>query len=311
MSTANSSTLGSQLFEGDTGRPYSAFIGRDRYYTEMAELVIAEMVQTHRMPIRSVLEIGSGTGASTAVILSRTKAVVLVTEPNITMRHILEMNLMGDPRVKVHAMKAELLNPDEVGQHDAVVCCQMFHFLRDTLDTSLKAINSCLRTGGTLSFDLGPSNYLNSVYKLHDFRSESEPEPGEIVTELSHPLYRIAHRSAYAFVRKNHPDFVRENLWAPKAKAFSLADLKSVLEKNGFEIVRVNETLVPIVGSRIIDFIRNSWTTWCRWEPLDKLPIEKKLEIVNAGISKAFEAKEEFQGITAYHPSVIFTARKL
>jgi len=311
MNKTISSTLGSQLFEGDTGRPSSAFNSRDPYYQEMAEFVVGEAIQANNGKIDSVLEIGAGTGASTAVILKRTKALVLAVEPNETMRHILELNTMGDPRVSVDSMKAEFLNPDALGLHNAVVCCQMFHFLQGTLGASLKAINSCLRPGGTLSFDLGPSNYLDWRCVMHDFRSKSNPRPEEIITELSHPLYRIAHDAAYNYVRSNYPNFDRENLWAPKVKAFSLADLKFAFGLHGFDLFRVNEALVPIVGNRIINFIRNAWATWCRWPPLDSLPIEEKLKIVNAGIRSVFEADQNLLNITAYHPTVIFTARKL
>ena len=313
MSTDNTvgSVLGSKLFEGNVGTAYAAFNGRDPYYTEMAEFVVSEVTQANEQEINSVLEIGAGTGVSTAVILKRMKAVVSATEPNETMRCHLELNTMGDPRVNIHALKAELLNPDTVGMHDAVVCCQMFHLLRDTLDPSLKAINSCLRTGGTLSLDFGPSNYSDWKCKLHDFRSKSKPKPEEIITELSHPLSRIAHGLAYGYVRETYPTFDRANLWADISKAFSLSDLESAFERQGFRLVRVNETLVPIVGSRIINFIRNWWTTWCRWPPLDKLPIEDKLKIVGAGVRGFFEADQNLLNVTAYHPSVVITARKL
>lgn len=130
------------------------------------------------------------------------------------------------------------------------------------------------------------------------------------MTELSHPLYQLAHDAAYKEVKRRFPQFNRENLWAPPAKAFTREELDEALQKAGFKIVRITETLVPIAGHRIVEFVRNGWTTWCRWDPLDKLPIEEKLEIVGVGLGALFKGLEDYESFTAYHPTVIITARK-
>lgn len=308
-----SSALGSKLFEGNIGAPYSAFNGQDQYYREMAELVVAEAIQaqaSNRGEIDTILELGAGTGVSTKVILERIGAFVTALEPNESMRYFLELNHMGNPNVEFVGRRVQELVEDPLGEFDAIICCQMFHLLRDDLTVALRVIEQNLRPGGTITFDLGPSNFVDWKCRLHDFRSTTGPTADEMITELSHPLYQTAHGAAYEWVKDSIPGFSRENLWAPKGKALSLAELEEAFSGAGLKIIRVNEFPVPIAGNRIVNFVRNAWTTWCRWDPLDKLPIEEKLKIVGAGLKALFDAPPALHRVIAYHPSVVITAIK-
>ncbi len=313
MSEKIENAAGSKLFEGMTGPGYSAFCSRDPYYEEMATLVATEALQANSGIIQGVLELGAGTGVSTRVIRSKTRATVCATEPNESMRHFLALNTMGDPGVRVLQFKAEELTEDNIRvltEFDCVMCCQMFHLMAGALPAVLSNIHRLLRQSGTITFDLGPSNWSSWRCNIHDFRSGALSDGGQIISELSHPLYQIAHGAAYAYVKEKYLDFTRENLWAPPARALSLEGVSETLNASGFDIIRINEFLVPIDGSRIQEFVRNAWTTWCRWEPLDKLPIDDKIAIVGAGLSALFKAPAHHRSMMAYHPSVIITARK-
>ena len=304
------SPLASKLFVGNVGAPYQAFASRDPYYRQMAELVVAEMFQASGCFEPHVLELGPGVGISTEVLLEH-GAKVIAAEPNESMRYFFALNHMGDTRVRLVAGSAEEQNV-EAGSVSCIVGCQMFHLLKDKLKAVLHEAWAALHPAGFLTLDLGPSNWGSWSYKLHDFRS-AIPRcfPDELMTELSHPLYQAVHNGALKFVQGSFPEFKRPNLWAEPAKAFTMDELLSAFAAAGFRLARITETAVPIVGPRIKEFVRNSWTTWCRWAPLDALPIDEKLEIVQAGFDSLAKLGDRYNGVTAYHPTVIITAQKV
>lgn len=310
-----------QVFKG-AAVPYTAFSLRDPYYFEMANLVVTEAKQVAESlgdpNTPYVIDLGAGVGVSTMVARKRFGENILelfAVEPEEDMRSVLAMNLMGDPTVTIVPAKAQNLVEKfgELGLTssliDLVMCCQMFHLLKDDLGQALQQIHKLLDDNRLLVFDLGPSNWEFTTHKLADHRSGKKPTPDEVMTELAHPLYQQAHQMAYKEVLKRYPDFDRENLWPPAAKRYTRADLEAALNRNGFDLVRVSEILVPISGERIINFIRNGWSVFCRWAPLDKLSMEEKLSLMEQVIGELMDDKDSMS-LTAYHPTAILTAVK-
>lgn len=296
--------------------PYTAFSLRDPYYREMAELVLNEVRQVSTqtgLSARSCVDLGAGIGVST-LTLSKYFDRMIAVEPEESMRYVCGLNFFCNPNVSVVEGRAEKLSAAITdGPYDVVTSCQMFHLLKDVADSVLEEIGSVLRPNGIFAFDLGPSNWEFAV-SLANHRTGQEPAPSEIMTELAHPFYRIAHAEVYAAVVKRYPDFGRErkNLWPPAAKQINRADVQKLLSNHGFTLVRVSEFLVPVSGMRVMDFIRNGWAVFFRWSPLDTLSIDEKVAFMEGAV-KAIYTNPQFEELTrvvSYHPSAVVTAIK-
>lgn len=300
----------------NAGMAYAAFNLRDPYYREMARLVMTELKQAgiaKNLDVNSVVDLGAGIGIST-MELRAGFANIFAVEPESSMHYLLQLNFMGSP-VDVFCGKAENLSEIIPNGHqiDAVVACQMFHLLRDNLSQCLEQIGHVLSRvrDGLLCFDLGPSNYFFTSHEFSDHRSRHAPKPNQIMTELSHPLYRAAHDKVLDLVKERYPEFDRDNLWPPVAKSYTQQELDDVLGNHGFVLERKTELMVPIVGSRIPEFIRNGWAVFFRWPPLDKLSMDEKLELMKPAleyIHRSSDLKSMFS-VPAYHPTAIFTYR--
>lgn len=293
--------------------PYAAFNLRDPYYREMAELVLNEVRQVSAqmgLTHHSCMDLGAGIGIST-LVLSKYFARMTAVEPEESMRYVCGLNFFCNPRVSVVEGRAENLSTVTDGPYDVVTSCQMFHLLKDVADGALEEIRRVLYPGGIFAFDLGPSNWEFAI-SLADHRSGQEPALSEIMTELAHPFYRIAHAEVYAAVVKRYPDFgrERENLWPPVAKRTNRAELEKLLSDHRFSLIRVSEFLVPISGMRVIDFIRNGWSVFFRWPPLDKLSMDEKIAFMEDAVKAIYADPrfEELASVVSYHPSAVITA---
>ncbi len=303
---------------GGAGVPYAAFSLRDPYYREMARLVLAEVKQVKRAiggPMENCVDLGAGVGVSTMELLPSFKRIIAV-EPEESMREILGMNLFCNPKVAIRSGKAEqlsaVLDDDDVGVIDVVTMCQVMHNLKEVLPTVLAEISRVLCEDGVLAFDLGPSNFEFTTHKISDHRSGKAPAADEIMTELSHPLYLIAHDVVMATVKERYPDFDRENLWPPAGKKFSREELRPAFAAAGLEMVRVTEIMVPISGERVLEFLKNAWAVFFRWKPLCDLPIKEKISAMEDSIKTLCSHPDfdELVSVVAYHPTAIITAVK-
>ncbi len=307
-----------QVFSG-AGVPYAAFNCRDNYYREMARLVLTEVKQVKVAiggPMRTGVDLGAGVGVSTMEMLSSFDRIIAV-EPEDSMREILGMNLFCNPKVSIVAAKAQNLS-EVLGSSrflisaDVVMMCQVIHLLKDDLPKALSEIAKVLTKKGVLAFDFGPSNFEFTTHKLSDHRSGEAPAADEIMTELSHPFYRMAHKNVLATVRERYPQFDRDNLWPSAGKKFNRADLKVALEAAGLEMVRVTEIMSPLSGERVLEFLRNAWAVFFRWPPLSDLPIKEKMSAMEDSMNDlcVHPDFERLVSITAYHPTAIITAVK-
>lgn len=325
------------IFSGNAAVPYAAFNLRDDYYREMATFVVnVAKSRLGKKNLGTVVDLGAGIGISTMEILKYAERVVAV-EPDAGMRYMLELNVMGDPRVIVVDGRGEVLMQslvplndlwkdvpglqDEQTQSyfvgfDAVLCSQAFHLFNPPDKESLvpkvlSEVSRVLRQGGVFAFDLGPSNYKFAL-PIADHRLGFPPQHGQIVTELAHPLYQRVHNIVLGIVRREFPDFGRENLWPSVAARMSFNFLSDSCEIAGLRNLQVSEDLSPVSGKRVIEFIRNGWTVFFRWPPLSELPSEKKLSLMNEALSQLFLLPdfEAMQSVMSYHPTAVFTVIK-
>jgi hypothetical protein len=183
----------------------------------------------------------------------------------------------------------------------------MFHLLRPVLDEALKNITAVLCDDGVLAFDLGPSNYAFDL-PLEDHRLAA-PQPGTVMTELAHPLYRRVHDLVYKAVKAKYPNFDRENLWPSPAMRYTKTELGEILERHGLELLHIKEIISPVAGCRVKEFIRNGWTVFFRWPPLDALPMDEKLAMMKSALSAVLK-KEDLESVMAYHPTAVAVAQR-
>ena len=302
---------------------YAAFSLRDSYYSEMARHVIEAAQSRTNERCRTVVDLGAGIGMSTMELLRYARRVIAV-EPSDDMLEILNLNVMGDPRVQVLRGSGEGLY--ELLQKnffefqdlsdimvDAVFCCQVFHLFnppnkKSMVPDVLNQIAGVLEPGGVVAFDLGPSQYEFEM-NLSNHRKEGRCF-GEILTELSHPLYQRAHEIAYRRVKEKVPRFRRKDLWPQPVTRMTFSFLAKACEQAGFVDVRVKERTSPVSGMRIINFIRNGWSVWFRWISDDVLSVDAKNEIMRETVRELFEDGEfaDMQKIESYHPTAVFTA---
>ena len=317
-----------QVFAGNAAIPYAAFNLRDHYYSEMARFVIGSAKARLGGGLGAVVDLGAGIGISTMEVLKDpTVSRVVAVEPEEGMRYFCELNTMGDPRVQVLEGRGEDFRerittfswPDTnpvPAVVDAVLCCQVFHLFNppgkeSVVPTVLAQAAQVLRPGGVLAFDLGPSNYEFAL-RWSDHRS-GKVNPGEIMTELAHPLYRMAHGFTYETAQREFPDFSRENLWPPAAARMDFEFLKRACEGAGFRDLEVHEDLLPVVGHRVVHFIRGGWAVFFRWGPLAELPSERKVALMSQTMNALFDVKDfaDLCNVMSYHPTAVFTVVKV
>lgn len=321
-----------QVFAGNAAVAYAAFNLRDPYYQEMARLVIDAARARLGSAVGIGVDLGAGVGMST-MELRKDAAYVIAVEPEEGMRYFCGLNVMGDPQVAVVEGKGENLSEtiallasrrsnisaldDELVDPgvDAVLCCQVFHLFNppdkgSLVPAVLQQIAAVLRTGGVFAFDLGPSNFEFAT-PLSNHRT-GEAKRGEILTELSHPLYQRAHEIALRVVKREFPGFDRENLWPPAAARMSFEFLHDAYERAGLHDLEAREDFSPVPGRRVVNFIRNGWSVFFRWGPLAGLPSERKLNLMNEVLGELFREPnfEAMKTVMSYHPTAVFTAVK-
>ncbi|MBI2056288.1 MAG: class I SAM-dependent methyltransferase [Candidatus Sungbacteria bacterium] len=324
------------IFSGNAAIPYAAFNLRDDYYRESARFVInAAKARLGKKNLGAVVEIGAGIGISTMEILQHAERVIAV-EPDEGMRYFLGLNTMGDPLVTIVGGRGETLlrslhqvadlwtgvpglqdEPfhESFNGVDTILCCQAFHLFNPPGKESLvpkvlEQVSCVLKKCGVFAFDLGPSNF-KFLTRISDHRTFTNS--GEILTELSHPLYQRTHQILYGVVKREYPDFTRENLWPLGSAKMTYDFLVQASLKAGLSSLLFTENFIPLNGLRVIEFIRNGWTVFFRWPPLSELSSEKKLALMNEAMTQLFREPdfEQMQNMMSYHPTAVFTAVKV
>ena len=298
--------------------PFAAFNLRDPDYREMPRSVIFSAIVKLGAEPKSVLDLGARIGMNVMEALELQPGLerVLAVEPDESMRTMCELNVLGDPRVTVldaNAGNFSLLDGETVDIAFASEAIHLFHppDKDSMIPAVLKNVAKAVKSEGVLAFNLGPSNWRFAL-PVGNHRSSFGPNPEEIITELGHPLYQEAHRIALEIIKREFSDFDRENLWPPAGAEIKYEFLKKACQEAGFTLYEPNEVLSAVSGSRVLNFIRNSWTVFFRWGEVSELPAEKKQVLMEEMMAKLFSWGdfEAMKNVIAYHPTAIFTTVK-
>ncbi len=294
----------------------AAFAMRDPYYYDMARIAIRTVERLLTSRYKIAIDIGAGTGMSTMKLLElNIFSKIYAVEPDGSMLHFLRLNTMGNPRVEVVKGKAEELSSLISGKVDFILASEVAPLFnvpgKSQIPVAFQQIAKVLKKGGIFAATLGPSNY-NFNLRISDHRS-GKVEEGDIMTELSHPLYQKAHEIAMEIVRERYQDFDLENLWpTPKARMdYSLLRIRC--EEAGLRLNEIAEELSEISGKRVLEFIRNAWSVWMRWGKLSTFSPEEKRAFM-AEVLQRLCNEPDFKWLenkTAYHPVGVIIAEKV
>lgn len=324
MSNSGGSTLKtfSDVFAGNVAVPYAAFNLRDNYYREMARILfhsaIPERVDCYRR-MKKVLEIGAGIGISSLVfaeLLNEHFQELHLLEPNEQMRALCGLNFLGDPRVHIHAGFAADLEKFPSQEFYGVFASQMVHLLHPSMENSqlldvAKKVRGVMVEGGVFAFDLGPSNFQFES-PISDHRS-GVVNRGEIMTELSHPLYQRAHAIMCDLVnRELGTGHNVTSLWPQSSAVMTREYLTETLLAAGFFSVRFEENVSPYLGvSRIMNFIRNGWAVFFRWVKHNEISQARQFELIELMVGQLFvelQTDKKLSESLAQHPTVAVVA---
>lgn len=303
-----------------SGTAYAAHNLRYDYYRHMARLMVmavqSRATETQNQ-LKQIADIGAGIGVSTKIILdSLDPDCIVAVEAEESMLEFMRLFLTGDPRVRMHHGRAESFSEGvllHLPQADTIFFCQMIHILNaprgSLIPKALAEAGKVLQPGGVIAFDLAPSHFQFAL-SLADHIG-GKWSPGEVLTELAHPLMQKAHEIMLEMVKTKSSDFSRENLWPSPAIRMKRGLLKNYLTRAGFGDMQVREELLPISGEEVLEYVRKwSLETFFRWPLLDTLPIERKLEIIGLMAERLFQQPgfKSWKSVMAYHPTAIITA---
>ena len=172
--------------------------------------------------------------------------------------------------------EAPLAVPESL-KFDTVLCCEQISLL---VGDYAKLVRNLADGHGDIlfAFTLGPSHHSFTTFHLSDFRS-GVVNPGEIMTELSHPIQQRVQQEVLRIVQERH-GYTGGDVWPPKAKQFGLAAIRFANERAWLRQLFVAEEVFLVPGHQIINYSQNGWTSFFRHAPLADLPTEVKIAIL-------------------------------
>lgn len=316
MSPEPQKTL-SAVFSGNAATAYAAFCLRDRYYTEMAEKTFGlarARLRAAGHALKRVLELGCGIGISTMVMANaEEEAAILAIEPEEAMRQVAALHFVGRPQVHIMEGRAESCADLVADPVDLAIACQMIHLVHgpkpaeSRLSATFAQVAKALVPGGIFAFDLGPSNFAFAM-ALQDHRATEHRDVRAVPTEFCHPLYQQVERILHGILAADFNDLPK-TLWPDAAARLTREDIVERAQGAGFSGEVIEESLQPLDGKRILNFIRNAWAVFFRWGELSKLPAEQKIGYVGRALDKLATHPHfpQMCEATAYHPTAVVT----
>ena len=302
---------GSQLF-GGTDTPYMAFLAKDAYYPDCARKLAQGVYARRRTKDGHAIDLGAGCGGSGRVFIDFHDKLTCV-EPEEGLRRWLSFMFPENPRVRIVDGRAENLAEVVQGPADVVYLCNVMPHLIGREDGPIQQISQALTPSGFCAFDLGPSNYTYEQLRLANFRDPSGAKPGEIATELGHPIQHLFYEHLRPIVEEKlaHLDLGKDS-WPPEKGRFTREGLTTAFGDHGMDLA-ITEELMPIAGTRIKNFIAlGGRLVHFRKEPYNTVPVNVRDPIIEQALARTFEDPrfKTLEEISAYHPMAIGIAQK-
>lgn len=235
------------VFNRNYTERYETESGRSHIY-EIAARALAKRLTNINGDLTEILEVGSGTGNSTAVLLERIPNLerIFAVEPSnfietandklygegsfclniknkAALHYVREMSLRLQPyREKVFLIKANghglPLKNDLV---DAIVMNQVFHWLNPEM--ALPEFHRVLKPGGLLAFDTSGSFF--------DFGQSLDGQKMNNMHVARHPFFITFHEQIRKILKDNGEDLPEPE---KQQYMFSEKKLKEIMNANGF-----------------------------------------------------------------------------
>lgn len=290
------------LSEADLFREFN---GRDPYYRHIAARAVQHL-QMRVGIISGALVIMDRNGGVTRALEAVARNITIVEHRSPFLSCIADEFAASANVITAPAQSVEYLG--ETIAHlartfSAALCVEQASLLQPRYPDFVRALASRAFLGNmTFLMTLGPSHHRFAAFRIADYRS-GEVKPGEIMSELSHPIHQAVQREVLRIVRERH-GYTRDDVWPPAAKAFDLTSIREANEAAGFRNLAVVEETFAVPGTHVYLYGQNGWTSFFRWSPLADLPIATKIAILREAIEtvRARSEYDEWCGITAHHP---------
>lgn len=286
----------------------------------------------------TVIELGSGTGNSTAILAATMPAFrrIICVEPSEDFLQIAKYKFAGngtflDPAISEEARayieevriksrsyrdritlmvgKAQAI-PLRPEVADRIYCCQSFHWFAQD-DESLSEINRVQKPSGILFFDSSGSQF--------DF--ENRTFNGKKVNDihvLEHPLYTKLMSSIQQTAREDEIEWAGPEQ-KPREFMFNLAFLKKRLNAFGFELVPTEDGhpyLLTVVSKSIeslMDTLRVGPRMWAMFNnlPFEDLTPEQKQSLVDRALQRIADDCLNLQKIPSVEAFASFAFKKV